>query len=181
MADSKANFQNIKALALDVDGVLTDGGIFIGNQGELCKRFDVQDGLGITLALRNDLTIALISGRHSEILLRRAKELGITLVSESVMDKRVVLEQLAQENDLQLEQIAFMGDDLNDLPAMGIAGLALAPSNAAIDVKKCAHYITQAQGGHGAVREVIEVILRSRGIWDKIVADYTVSGQGDKQ
>ncbi|MDD4723097.1 MAG: HAD hydrolase family protein, partial [Acidaminococcaceae bacterium] len=146
MADSKANFQNIKALALDVDGVLTDGGIFIGNQGELCKRFDVQDGLGITLALRNDLTIALISGRHSEILLRRAKELGITLVSESVMDKRVVLEQLAHENDLQLEQIAFMGDDLNDLPAMGIAGLALAPSNAAIDVKKCAHYITQAQG-----------------------------------
>ena len=181
MVDNKANFQNIKVLALDVDGVLTNGGIFIGNQGELCKRFDVQDGLGISLALRNDLTIALISGRHSEILLRRAKELGITLVSESVMDKRVVLEQLAQENGWQLEEIAFMGDDLNDLPAMGVAGISLAPSNAAIDVKKRAHYITQAAGGQGAVREVIEVILRSRGIWDKIVIDYTASGQGDKQ
>ena len=181
MTNPNINFQDIKMLVLDVDGVLTDGGIIIGTKGELCKRFDVQDGLGISLALRNDLEIALITGRHSEILLRRAKELGITLVCERVTDKKAALEQLVKENNLELEQVAFMGDDLNDLPAMGIAGLALAPFNAAIDVKKIAHYITQNAGGFGAVREIIEIILRSQGLWDKIVADYTAKGQGDNQ
>jgi 3-deoxy-D-manno-octulosonate 8-phosphate phosphatase (KDO 8-P phosphatase) len=181
MLTTTANFQNIKMLVLDVDGVLTDGGIIISNKGELCKRFHAQDGLGITLALRNDLQIALVSGRHSEILLRRAKELGIKLVCERVADKKAALESLAKDNNLELGQIAFMGDDLNDLPAMSVAGLALAPANAAIDVKKNVHYITQNAGGFGAVREIVETILRSRGLWDKIVADYILKGQGDNQ
>lgn len=181
MTNPNINFQDIKMLVLDVDGVLTDGGIIIGHKGELCKRFDAKDGLGITLALRNDLKIALITGRHSEILLRRAKELGITLVCERVTDKKAALESLAEGKNLELSQVAFMGDDLNDLPAMGIAGLALAPANAAIDIKKNVHYITQNAGGFGAVREIVETILRSRGLWDKIVADYILKGQGDNQ
>ena len=177
----KLNFSNIKLLAVDVDGVLTDGSIIIGQDGELSKHFSVLDGLGIRVAIRKGLQFSIITGRHSEILLHRAMELNISSVYENVVDKGETLVQIAKEAGIDMDDVAFMGDDLNDLPAMGIAGLALAPFNAAIDVKKIAHYITQNAGGFGAVREIIEIILRSRGLWDKIVVDYTARGQGDNQ
>lgn len=175
------DFSRIKILALDVDGVLTDGRIIIGNAGELCKNFHCQDGLGISAARRYGLTTAIITGRQSKIIQHRAQEVGITLLFTGIKDKAVALQQLAVQTGVALEDIAYMGDDLNDLPALNLAGLALAPANAVPDVKQRVAYVTEKKGGQGAVREVIEKILQAQGLWDKLVADYCASGQGDKQ
>ena len=181
MQEGMETLKNIKILALDVDGVLTDGGIIIGNQGELCKRFNARDGLGISAALRHGLNIVLITGRHSEILLRRAKELGIVDVMENIKDKRNALESLCEKYEVALNEIAYMGDDLNDLPALTSAGFFASPFTASEDVKHRVNYVTKNFAGHGAVREVIELILKEQGIWDSIVSEYITAGQGDKQ
>lgn len=173
--------ETIRLLALDVDGVLTDGGIVIGQDGELCKRFHAQDGLGISCALRNDLIIAIITGRTSQIVSQRARELGITEIYTGIKDKSLVLNKLAVNHRLDLSQVAYMGDDLNDLPALHLAGYACAPANAVSEVQACADLVTQACGGAGAVREVIESILKARGIWEQVVASYVQKGQGDSQ
>ena len=175
------SLKNIKLLALDVDGVLTDGSIIIGTSGELAKRFNAQDGLGISASLRKGLKIALITGRHSEILLHRAKELGITLIYENVKDKKQALLDICQELNIKTSEVVYMGDDLNDLPALMLAGVGVAPQNAAEDVKAKAQYVTQKLAGQGAVREVIEMILKEQGLWETIVQEYMQEGQGDKQ
>lgn len=171
----------IRLLALDVDGVLTDGSIIIGQKGELSKHFDARDGLGISLALRHGIYVALITGRHSEIVLHRAMELGIGSVYENVVYKGQVLEQAARELNVNMEETAIMGDDLNDLPAFSRAAVTFAPANAALEVRERAKYVTTQPGGHGAVREVIERILKAKGLWKQIVDSYEVKGQGDKQ
>lgn len=172
----------IKILALDVDGVLTDGSLYIGNEGELCKSFNAKDGLGISVALRNGLDIAIITGRKSAIIHRRAAELGITSLYEGVKDKHAVLTALSHARKLQAEQIAYMGDDLNDLPAFAAAGLALAPADAVAEVGEAADIVMLHAGGRGAVREAIEMILQAQGKWDSAVEDYkNVKGLGDKQ
>jgi 3-deoxy-D-manno-octulosonate 8-phosphate phosphatase (KDO 8-P phosphatase) len=171
----------IHLLALDVDGVLTDGSIIIGQEGELCKHFDARDGLGISLALRHGIQVALITGRHSEIVLHRAMELGISSVYENVIYKGKTLEQASKELDVPLEETAFMGDDLNDLPAFGRAAVTFAPADAAPEVRQRAMLVSDHNGGRGAVRDVIERILKAKGLWDQIVKEYEVQGQGDKQ
>ncbi|HIU63840.1 MAG TPA: HAD hydrolase family protein [Candidatus Avacidaminococcus intestinavium] len=176
-----AKSEKIKLLALDVDGVLTDGGLFIGAEGESAKKFHAQDGMGITCALRNGLLIALITGRQSKIVASRAAELNVTEVYQGVKNKAQLLTTLAEKHGLTLEEVAYMGDDLNDLPALVLAGLSCAPQNAVKEVKERVHYIAAASGGNGAVREIIEVILRARGLWKQIVADYIKEGQGDSQ
>jgi len=178
---TKVNFSHIRVLALDVDGVLTDGRIIIGNEGELCKNFHCQDGLGIAVAQRYGLAVAIITGRTSAILEHRAKELGVTLLFTGVQDKAVALQKLAQQTGTKYEEIAYMGDDLNDLPALHLAGIALAPANAVPDVLKRVDYVTQKSGGHGAVREAIEKIMQAKGLWEMLVNDYSKNGQGDKQ
>lgn len=177
----KTNFANIKLLAVDVDGVLTDGSIIIGQDGELSKHFSVQDGLGIRVAIRKGIQFSIITGRHSEIVLHRAMELNISSVYENVADKGEILTQVAKEAGIDLADVAFMGDDLNDLSAMNIAGAAFAPANAVDDVKEFADYVTVKQGGSGAVREVVEKILTDKGIWQDVVASYIKRGQGDQQ
>lgn len=171
----------IKLLALDVDGVLTDGSINMGNEGELFKAFNAKDGMGISCALRSGLTIAIITGRSSSIIKHRAQELGITYLQEGVKDKYTALQCLAQGLGLKQEQVAYMGDDLNDLPAFQAAGIAFAPADGALEVQARAQVITKACGGKGAVREAIENILRAQNKWEAIVAAYLHCGQGDKQ
>ncbi|WP_416182389.1 KdsC family phosphatase [Acidaminococcus timonensis] len=171
----------IRLLALDVDGVMTDGSIIIGQEGELCKHFDARDGMGISLALRHGIQVALITGRHSEIVLHRAMELGISSVYENVIYKGKTLEQASKELDVPLEETAFMGDDLNDLPAFGRAAVTFAPADAAPEVRQRAMLVSDHNGGRGAVRDVIERILKAKGLWDQIVKEYEVQGQGDKQ
>lgn len=183
--DSKAELllelQQIRLLAMDVDGVLTDGSLNIGAEGELFKAFNAKDGMGISLAMRNGLEIALITGRRSEIIHRRAEELGITLLYEGVKDKALQLKQIAAERGISLDEIAYMGDDLNDLPAMVQAGISFAPADAAKDVLKAVNAVASCNGGRGAVREIIELILEAQGKWENIVKAYMSRGQGDKQ
>ena len=173
--------QGICLLALDVDGVLTDGSINMGAQGELFKSFYAQDGLGISVALRSGLQIAIITGRKSEIIHRRAQELGIQMVQEGVKDKYLALEQLQNQLGLSRGQVAYMGDDLNDLPAFRAAGVTFAPADAVEEVREAASFVTEAAGGRGAVREAIAMILRAQNKWQQIINAYLNAGQGDKQ
>lgn len=173
--------KKIRLLALDADGVLTDGTINIGGSGEVFKGFNAKDGLGISCALRHGLEIAVITGRCSEIIHRRSDELGIKLLLEGTSRKGAELARVAAKLGLSREETAYMGDDLNDLPAFAAAGLAFAPADASEDVKERAAVVTAACGGRGAVREVIEMILRAQGKWEQIVASYTEEGQGDRQ
>ena len=174
--------KNIKLVALDMDGTLTDGSINIGAGGELFKRFNAKDGLGITAAGRQGLRISVITGRRGPIIQRRAEELGIAEdVTSGISAKKQALLALAEKYNLSLDEIAFMGDDLNDLPALQAAGLSAAPADAAVDVKQNAAYIAPHKGGEGAVRDLLELILKARGIWDVIVEEYTKEGKEDRQ
>jgi len=173
--------KKIKLLALDVDGVLTDGTIYIGNEGEVFKGFNAKDGMGISCALRSGIKVAIITGRQSEIIRRRAEELGITAVLEGVRDKEAALRQLVRQNNLSLKQSAYIGDDLNDLAPMLCCGLSFAPADAANAALDVADFVLLNDGGRGAVREAIELILMSQNKWDDIVQAYSEGGQGDRQ
>jgi 3-deoxy-D-manno-octulosonate 8-phosphate phosphatase (KDO 8-P phosphatase) len=155
----------IRLLVLDVDGVLTDGGLYYGPSGERTKRFHVQDGLGMVEARRAGLTLAVLSGRRSAAVARRLAELGVAHVHQGVRDKRLVLTRLMARLGLDRKHVAMMGDDLNDLPPMRQAGLALAPQNAAREVREAAHWVSRRAGGEGAVREAIELLLGARRAW----------------
>ena len=176
-----ASLQKIKLLALDVDGVLTDGTIYISPAGEVFKGFNAKDGMGISCALRNNLQIAVITGRQSPIVERRCEELGIKLFMQGVKDKRLALLKMAQELGLTREEIAYMGDDLNDIPAFKASGLNFVPADGSIEVLAVADIITKAKGGRGAVREAITMILAAQDNWEQIVNSYLNAGQGDKQ
>lgn len=176
-----ASLQKIKLLALDVDGVLTDGSIYISPAGEVFKGFNAKDGMGISCALRNNLQIAVITGRQSPIVERRCEELGIKLFMQGVKDKRLALQKMAQELGLTREEIAYMGDDLNDIPAFKASGLNFVPADGSIEVLAVADIITKAKGGRGAVREAITMILAAQDNWEQIVNSYLTAGQGDKQ
>jgi 3-deoxy-D-manno-octulosonate 8-phosphate phosphatase (KDO 8-P phosphatase) len=155
----------IRLLVLDVDGVLTDGGLYYGPSGEAAKRFHVQDGLAMVEARRAGLTLAVVSGRTSAPVARRLAELGISEVHQGVQDKCRVLTTLMTRLGLERAQVAVMGDDLNDLPTMRQAGLALAPPNAVREVREAAHWVSRRAGGQGAVREALEWLLRARHAW----------------
>ena len=176
-----ASLQKIKLLALDVDGVLTDGTIYISPAGEVFKGFNAKDGMGISCALRNNLQIAVITGRQSPIVERRCEEMGIKLFMQGVKDKRLALQKMAQELGLTREEIAYMGDDLNDIPAFKASGLNFVPADGSIEVLAVADIITKAKGGRGAVREAITMILAAQDNWEQIVNSYLTAGQGDKQ
>jgi 3-deoxy-D-manno-octulosonate 8-phosphate phosphatase (KDO 8-P phosphatase) len=166
----------IRLIACDVDGTLTDGTLFYGmGEGEV-KAFHAHDGLGMVLARCVGLEVAWITGRRSDIVARRAKELGVTALLQGVHDKATALRTLAQERGLTLAEVAFIGDDLNDLPALRVAAIALAPANAVAEVRLAAHVVMEKNGGHGAVREAIERILHARGEYERAVLAY-VTGQ----
>ena len=152
----------IQLVVLDVDGVLTDGTIYIGAEGEAFKPFNIMDGLGIRLALDSGIRVAIITARRSEALARRAEELGITHLITGEKDKPTAFARLLKDLGLVAEQAAYVGDDLIDLGVIRRAGLAVAVANAHPLVHRHAHWATQRQGGHGAVREVCELILAAQ-------------------
>jgi 3-deoxy-D-manno-octulosonate 8-phosphate phosphatase (KDO 8-P phosphatase) len=155
--------RGVKLLALDVDGTLTDGGLHLSTGGEEIKRFHAQDGLGIVLAAHVGLRVAWVTGRESPIVARRAEALGVAALRQGVRDKTAALLEIGLELGVALSEMAFMGDDLNDLPALRAVGVPLAPKNAVESVKAAACWVSQRSGGDGAVRDAIDAILAARG------------------
>jgi 3-deoxy-D-manno-octulosonate 8-phosphate phosphatase (KDO 8-P phosphatase) len=156
-----------------VDGVLTDGRIIQDGHGHELKVFDVKDGHGIVMAHRAKLRTALLSGRESETITRRAEELGIELVFQKIWNKLEVYEKILVDTELTHDEVAYIGDDLIDIPLLRRVGLAVAVADAVDEVKAAVHLITQRPGGQGAVREVIELILRAQDHWDSLIERYT--------
>lgn len=154
--------KRIKMVIMDVDGVLTDGRIILGSKGEELKNFYVQDGQGIALALQKGLIIALVSGRKSKVVERRAEELRIKEVYQNIPAKIEVYHRLLSKYGLKDEEVSYIGDDLGDVLPLRKAGLALAPANGVEEVKDVVHYVTRATGGRGAVREAIDIILKAQ-------------------
>jgi 3-deoxy-D-manno-octulosonate 8-phosphate phosphatase (KDO 8-P phosphatase) len=152
----------VRALILDVDGVLTDGGLYYAEGGEEMKRFDVRDGQGLVLLREAGVLVALVTRKTSQIVTRRAAALGITEVHQDVKDKRAMVETLLARHGIAPAAACFVGDDVNDLPAMSYVGLAAAPSDAVPQVRAAAALITRAPAGHGAVRELCDRLLSAR-------------------
>lgn len=168
-----AKARNIKVIATDVDGVLTEGFVFIkGDHEEPFGKFNIQDGLAISLAHKGGLKIVVISGRKSLATEARCHKLGIDLAYTGVSHKQEKLYQVATELGVSCSEIAYIGDDLIDLPAMVVAGLNFAPANAVDDVKKRVDYVSSVSGGNGVLREVVELILKAQGSYDVILAEY---------
>jgi 3-deoxy-D-manno-octulosonate 8-phosphate phosphatase (KDO 8-P phosphatase) len=162
----------IKLILLDVDGVLTDGGITIDDRGVESKRFDVRDGQGITLLIRSGIKVGLLTGRYSNIVRRRAKELGVTIVYQGVQDKAEIYERIRRKIGLKDEQIAYVGDDILDLPVLRKAGLAIAVRNGWPGLRIEVDYVTETKGGMGAVREVSELVLKAQSAWEGLTRRY---------
>ena len=162
----------IRLLALDVDGVLTDGRIYYGNSGEELKAFNIKDGLGIKLLQGAGVTVAIITGRNSAIVQRRASELGISEVIQGREDKIIALQQLTQRLAIDLRECAYMGDDLPDLAAMRAAGIGMTVADAVTTVANHADWQSRSAGGQGAVREACEYLLAARDALGDAEADY---------
>jgi len=172
MKQRPIDFKAIELLVLDVDGVLTDGGLIIHSDGSESKRFHTLDGHGIRLWQRAGGKVALVSGRTSLPVSRRAQELEISYVLQDCHFKLPALEQLLRETGLKAENVAYVGDDLMDLPPMQRVGFRVAVVNAVEELKAHADYVTTRAGGDGAVREVIEYILKNSGRWDSLMDRY---------
>lgn len=162
----------VKAILMDNDGVLTDGGLIYGAEGVEQARFDVKDGLGIKLAQRAGLITGIISGLGSEALRKRAKTLGVEELHTNVSDKLEVYNKFKMKHGLEDDNIAFIGDDVIDIPIMIRCGLSVAVADAHTEVKKIAHLVTRRHGGHGAVRELIDYILKTQGHWKSVIKKY---------
>lgn len=153
----------IRALVMDVDGTLTDGGIYMGDDGEIMKRFDVKDGYAIRVLLPQMGVIPIIiTGRQSEIVFRRCKELGIKRIVQGSTDKWPQLRMIMEEEQIALEEVAYIGDDLNDFECMSKVGVKGCPSDAANEIKEISDYVTEHVGGKGAVREFVEWINKQQ-------------------
>jgi 3-deoxy-D-manno-octulosonate 8-phosphate phosphatase (KDO 8-P phosphatase) len=163
-----ARAQKIRLLVMDVDGVLTDGRMILSDRGEELKMFHTHDGIGLALAHRAGLKTAMVTGETSPIAKARGEKLGVGTVVLGARRKGEVVEALLAEHGLSAEALAYIGDDLLDLPALQRAGLAVAPADAVPDVRAVAHLITRTPGGHGAVRECVEWLLRAQGVWDSV-------------
>ena len=162
----------IQILILDVDGVLTDGGIIMDDEGRETKRFDVRDGHGLKILMRCDVEIILLTGRTSRVVEHRASDLGINEVHQGAWNKLEVFEEILRKKDVGAECIAYMGDDIVDVPVLRRAGFSASVADAADDVKKIVDYVTEKDGGRGAVREVCELILKAKGRWPEVAARY---------
>lgn len=150
----------IKAVCFDVDGTLTDGHIYIGNNGEVMKAFYAHDAVGVRALVKNGVVPIIITGRESNIVRIRAREMNIEDVYTDVQDKKELLTKILDEKEISLEETAFMGDDLNDLEAMKICGFVACPEDAVEEVKELANFISKYKGGFGAVREFCDYILK---------------------
>jgi 3-deoxy-D-manno-octulosonate 8-phosphate phosphatase (KDO 8-P phosphatase) len=165
-----ARCRRLRLLLTDVDGVMTDGTVLLLPDGQEAKAFHVRDGLGIVLAQRAGLLTGIISGRASEIVGTRARELGMDVVRQGVVDKAAVFREILREHGLESHEVAYIGDDVNDLPILAEAGLSAAPADAPFEVRTQVFMVMEAGGGRGCLREFIEAILRARGDWERVAA-----------
>jgi 3-deoxy-D-manno-octulosonate 8-phosphate phosphatase (KDO 8-P phosphatase) len=167
-------FSALRLIVFDVDGVLTDGKLFQSNSGDEFRSFNIRDGLATVLAQQAGLSVAWVTGRRSEAVLRRAKELGIPdgLIHCGARDKRIAMRELRERTDLPVDVIGYVGDDLNDLLAFEEAGLTIAVADAAPEVRERADFVTACRGGEGVAREVIERILREQKLWTGAIQAY---------
>jgi 3-deoxy-D-manno-octulosonate 8-phosphate phosphatase (KDO 8-P phosphatase) len=174
-ADVRKRLEPIRLLVLDVDGVLTDGALIFAATGEAVKQFHVRDGLGIRMLMNAGIEVAVVTGRCSEAVTVRCREIGIReeLVLQGSRDKAHHLDQLEQTLELGHHQVAAMGDDLPDLPMLSRVGFAACPANAAPEVAAVCHLVCGTDGGRGAVREIAEVILKAQGRWQEQVGRWT--------
>ncbi len=167
-----ARAREVRLVLLDVDGVLTDGTVTIASDGTELKAFSIRDGAALVWARREGLQVGLLSGRPSAATARRAAELGLDPVVETGPDKRQAFARILSERQLEDSHVAYMGDDLLDLPILGRVGLAAAPADAADEVLARVHWVSSRGGGRGAVRELVELILRARLRWDAVLGQH---------
>lgn len=180
-ATIRRRIQRVKCLLLDVDGVMTDGKVHIGAEGGEVKIFDLRDGSGIKLAQMAGLKVGFISGRPSDATARRAKELAVDWLIQGAREKGRTVTEIGQEAGFSLDEICFVGDDILDLPALRIVGFPVAVADAVLDAKAAASYVTRAKGGNGAVREVVELIVRTQGLWQDALEAYLQQSSSPRQ
>jgi 3-deoxy-D-manno-octulosonate 8-phosphate phosphatase (KDO 8-P phosphatase) len=159
MSRARPGWRGVRALIMDVDGVLTDGGLYYTEQGDELKRFDVRDGQGLVLLRQAGILTAIVTGKRTTLVARRADELGIAEVHQGVTDKASTVSALLARHAVSPSAACYVGDDINDLPALAIVGIAVAVADAVPIVCRAAHHVTRAPGGHGAIREVCDLIL----------------------
>ena len=171
-SDVQLRAARIKLLLLDCDGVLTDARIWVLENGEDQKAFNTRDGLGLEIFHRAGLKSGVISGRVSSALTRRGEKLGMSYVRQGCVEKEQAFAEIVADAGLTNTEVAFAGDDLNDIPLMLLSGLAIAVADAALETRESAHYVTTVVGGYGAVREAVELILKGQNRWDDLVNGY---------
>ena len=174
-ADLEARVKRIRVLMLDMDGVMTDGRVFYGDHGDEIKSFNLQDGFGLVLLQKSGIPTVIITGKKSKVNERRAKELKVLKLLQNVSDKGKAYDKLIRALKVQPEETCMVGDDVIDIPIMRKVGLAVAVQNAVAEVKEVAHYVTQRKGGEGAVREVVDLILKGQGTWPMVMGKYLES------
>ena len=160
----RPKLKEIKLLLLDVDGVMTDGGVYFSELGDEMKKFNIQDGYGLVRLQRAGVAVGIITGRVSKLVQRRAYELGIQEVYQNLENKLEAYDQIKKKMNLKDHQVAYMGDDEPDLPVIGLAAFSAAPADAVDSVKKSVDYICKRKGGEGAVREVVDLILKGKSL-----------------
>lgn len=170
--DLKARCARIELVIVDVDGVMTDGRIIVDDRGVETKNFHVRDGLGLALWRSAGKKSAIVSGRSAQVVAQRAEQLKIDRVHQGVEDKAASLRELLEDLKLNADQVCFIGDDLIDLPALRRVGLAACPADAVPEVRQVAHLISRSDGGRGAVREIIETIMKAQGLWRAACESY---------
>lgn len=164
--------QKIKVFLVDIDGVLTDGRIIYGDHGDELKFFDVQDGFGLTLLKRVGFPVVIVSGKKSRINDRRAKELQVDKIYQKAIDKLKVYEKILKQYRVTDDQVLYIGDDLIDLPLLRRVGFAASVPNGVAEAREVAHYVTKRSGGRGAVREVIDMLLKAQDKWSQATEKY---------
>lgn len=165
------DLSGIKMLAMDVDGVLTDGSMVYTSDG-ITKIFHVHDGLGLRLAVSAGLKVVWITGNVTSVVAQRAADLQITAIFQNARYKDTAMRAVAEQHGVGLDEIAYIGDDLNDLPAFRLAGVTFAPVNAVHEIKLAADYVTERAGGFGAVREMVEQVLKAQGRWEEAISSF---------
>jgi 3-deoxy-D-manno-octulosonate 8-phosphate phosphatase (KDO 8-P phosphatase) len=170
----------IRLVLFDVDGVLTDGKLLLHADGTESKQFDIKDGTAIVWALRLGFTVGFLSARMSAATAQRAAQLGVTLVHQGVASKLETYDQIVDVLLMEDEQVAYMGDDVLDLPVLARVGLAAAPADAAGDVRSRVHWVSARRGGDGAARDLIEIVLRAQNKWEGMLASYLPAAQGQQ-
>jgi len=170
----KRKAKAIDMLVLDVDGVLTDGRIIIDDGGRESKHFNVKDGHGIKMLLKMGIEVAFLTGRKSRVVEHRAQDLGVREVYQGAKDKVLIFEGMLLKKNMPAERVAYMGDDIVDVPLFRKVGLSVAVADACDEAKQAAHYVTEKEGGKGAVREICDMILRAQGKWDDIAVRYKI-------